>query len=294
MTKKSKVLSLRGKDSCPAVKYEPDTPGILKRSIDKYLRIPAVNWSTLKEMQRSALHYAHRKENPREDSSGLARGRAVHTAVLEPELFSKEYVVYEGKTRQGNAWKAFKEAYSDKTILKTDEYDKAWRCATRILKHPEAKAIMRDCAYEKTFTWTDPKTGLKCKCRVDGIGSVLFDLKTTSDCDARMFGRIAARLLYHGQLAMYGDGAKHTGETFIVAAEAEPPFDVAVFQLGEDEIAIGQELYQGLLQQVAGCEKSGDWPGRYPMRERLVLPRYVYGTDDEEGGTYEVLQEQSA
>lgn len=294
MTKKSKVLSLRGKLSSPAVKYDPGTPGVLKRSIDKYLKIEAVNWSLLKEMARSPLHFAHRKENPREDSSGLARGRAVHTAVLEPELFPKEYVIFEGKTRHGKAWDAFKAAYGDKTILKTDEYDKAWRCASRILKHPEAKAIMRDCAFEKTFTWTDPRTGLKCKCRVDGIGSALFDLKTTGDVDARAFGRIAARLYYHGQLAMYGDGARHKGETFIIAAEAEPPFDVAVYQLGEDEIAIGQELYQGLLQQVVTCEKNNEWPGKYPVRLPLKFPRYAYGTDEDEGGSFEIVEEASA
>ena len=271
-------------------------PGV-KKTIHKYLKIDAVNWSLLKEMARSPLHFAHRKVNPREDSTGLARGRAVHTATLEPELFPKEYVIFAGKTRQGKIWEAFKKANADKTILKQNEYDKVWACAERIHKHPVVKELFESnkFVFEKTFTWKDPVTGLKCKCRVDGISSrVLFDLKTSGDIDARAFGRIATRLLYHGQLAMYGDGSKHKGETLIIAAEPEPPYDVAVYELGEDEIAIGQELYQGLLTRVVQCQAANDWPGKYPAREPLKLMRSVYGTGDEEGGTYEVVEEASA
>ena len=261
----------------------------IKRSFDQYLKINAENFSTIKEMARSPLHYVHRKKNPREDSTGLARGRAVHTATLEPELFAKEYVVFQGKTRRGKEWDEFEAAYSaDYTILKQDEYDKAMLCAKSIWKHPEAAAIMRGCVFERSYQWKDKATGLKCKCRVDGLGNALFDLKTTGNVDARIFGNLAARMLYHGQLAMYRDGSKHKGDVFIIAAEAEPPFDVAVFQLGEDELYIGQELYQGFLQRVVECQKNGPWPGKYPERERLSLPKYVYG-EDEEGGSFEVI-----
>ena len=260
----------------------------IRTAFDKYLKIKAVNWSTLKEMARSPLHYQHRLSNPREDSTGLARGRAVHTCVLEPELFAREYVVFPGPRRQGNEWKEFEAAYSQYTILKQDEYDKAMFCAKAVRKHAEAAAIMKDCVYEKTFKWTDKPTGIKCKCRVDGAGANLFDLKTTGDVESRAFGRIAARMLYHGQLAMYRDGAKHKGPAFIIAAEAEPPYDVAVFEVGEDELAIGQELYQGYLTLVRDCTVAGSWPGKYPERQRLNLPKYVYG-DDEDGGSYEIV-----
>jgi|SRR6185369_12793091 len=261
----------------------------LRKSFDKYLKIKATNWTLLKEMINSPLHFDHRRSNPREDSTGLARGRAVHTVVLEPENFSREYVVFTGERRQGNAWKEFQQAYKGYTILKQDEYDKAMRAGQAVRKHPEAWAIIKDCAYEKTLTWTDKKTKIKCKARVDGIGASLFDLKTTGKVDARLFGNLAARMLYHGQLAFYNDGAKHTGEVHIIAVEAEPPHDVAVFTLGEDELLIGREMYEGFLTRVKECTKSGIWPGRYPERQRLSLPRYVYG-DDEEGGSYEIVE----
>jgi exodeoxyribonuclease VIII len=260
----------------------------IRYAFDKYLRIKAVNWSTLKEMVRSPLHYDHRRNNPREDSTGLARGRAVHTAVLEPEMFPREYVVYTGARRQGGDWEIFKKAYDQYTILKQDEYDKAMYAAKAVRKHPEAAAIMRDCAYEKTFQWTDKTTKIKCKCRVDGVGASLFDLKTTGNVDARIFGNLAARMLYHGQLGMYHDGSKNKGPVFIIAVEAEPPYDVGVFEIGEDELLIGQELYQGLLTNVRDCTAAGAWPGKYPERQRLSLPKYVYGGEEE--GSYEIVE----
>lgn len=262
----------------------------IRNAFSKYLKIKAVNWSTLKEMARSPLHYQHRLANPREDAVGLARGRAVHTAVLEPHLFAQEYVVYPGERRQGNEWKEFAAAYEGYTILKQDEYDKAMFCAKSVFRHAEAAAIIRECVYEKSFTWKDKSTGIKCKCRVDGVGASLFDLKTTGNVDSRMFGRIAARMAYHGQIGMYHDGAKHKGPVFIIAAEAEPPYDVAVFEVGEDELLIGQELYQGYLALVRDCTATGAWPGKYPERQRLNLPKYVYG-DDEEGGSYEIVED---
>lgn len=261
----------------------------LKQTFAKYLKIDAVNWSTLKEMGRSPLHYAHRLANPREDSTSLARGRAVHTAVLEPELFAKEYVIYTGKTRRGKEWDEFEAAYLDKTILKQDEYDKVMFAAKAVRKHTEVVAYMRECTFERSFQWKDKETQLRCKCRVDGVGATLFDLKTTGNVDARLFGNLAARMQYHGQIAMYRDGSKHTGPCLIIAVEAEPPYDVAVFWLGDDELQAGQELYQGYLQQVRACQIANAWPGKYPELQRLVLPTYVYG-DEEEGGSYEIVE----
>lgn len=262
----------------------------LKKTFAEYLEIPAINWSTLKEMARSPLHYQHRLANPREDSAGLARGRAIHTAVLEPEKFSEEYVVFDGPRRAGKAWDEFEVAHTDKTILKKDEYDKAWHAAIAVKRHPEVVALMRKGKPEQSFTWKNQETGLKCKCRVDWKGEVLFDLKSTGDVDARKFGNIAARMMYYGQLAMYRDGAKHDGEVFMAVVEAEPPFDVAVFKLSDDDLLAGKELYTGFLKRVVECKKAGVWPGRYLDRQTLELPRYVFEDDAQEDGTSVVVE----
>lgn len=266
----------------------------VKGSIEAYFKLAGVNFSTLKEMDRSPLHYKHRLENPREDTTGLAKGRAIHTATVEPEMFMREYVIFPGKTRRGKEWDEFEAANADKTILKEDEYDKVWAAAASVRRHPEAQTLMRRGVAEKTFMWKDKASGLKCKCRVDWIdeapGGALFDLKSTGNVNERIFGRLAARMLYHAQIAMYVDGSKHKGPVFIVAVEAESPHDVAVFEVTEDDLQAGREVYQEWLMRVAECKRTGLWPGRYPEKQRIALPRYVF-EDEQEDGTFEIVQE---
>jgi len=261
----------------------------LKKSFEEYLAIDAQNFSLLKEMAKSPLHYLYRTKNQLEDSTVMAKGRAIHTAVLEPELFMSEYVVFIGKTRRGKEWDAFSEEHKDKTILKVDEAEKVLAAAAAVKRHPEVIKLMKKGKPEQSFTWKDEKTGLKCKCRVDWLGDELFDLKSTSTVDARFFGNQVARMLYYAQVAMYRDGAKHAGPVLIIGVEVEPPFDVGVYELTEDDLFAGQELYQGFLQRVVECKKSGQWPGRYPERQKLEMPRYVFEDEDQEDGTAVVV-----
>ncbi len=76
----------------------------------EYLKLPAVNWSTLKAGRTSPLHYKHRLENPLEDSTRLAMGRGAHTALFEPDRFLLDYALFAGPRRAGKEWKAFKAA----------------------------------------------------------------------------------------------------------------------------------------------------------------------------------------
>ncbi len=57
-----------------------------------YADIPGLNWSSLKLIATSPLMLKHRADNPRKDTPALARGRAIHCAILEPALFESAYV----------------------------------------------------------------------------------------------------------------------------------------------------------------------------------------------------------
>lgn len=260
-----------------------------KKTLEQYFRIKAINWSTLKEVERSLLRYAWRLENPREDCALFARGRGVHTAVLEPEKYITDYVIFPGPVRRGKEWEAFEAANAGKTILKPEEHAKCWAAAESVKKNREAMELLRDAQTEMTFT--REIMGEKCKSRLDGIGSVLFDIKTTGDIDTRVFGLVAARLMYHGQIAMYADVAGYTGDVFIIGVEREPPFEVAVYQVEKDELELGREVYQGMLQKVADARKSGVWSGKYDSVQKLELAKFAYADDSQEDGTAVIVEE---
>lgn len=267
--------------------------GLHRLTFEDYVALPAVNWTTLKEMRRSPLHYAHRLANPKEDTTRLALGRACHTAVFEPDRFLLDYALFEGEARRGKEWTAFKELHADKTILKRDEYELCIEIRDAVREHPVASKYLAKGRAEQTITWTDEETGLLCKARLDFVSEVpglaaLLDMKTTQTVDAALFGATAARMGWHDQAAWYVRGLAANGLPLmpakLLAVELEPPHDVAVFDVDPDALYAGEEECRELLAKVAECRAANAWPGRYANELPLKLPAWFYAQADEEQG----------
>lgn len=251
----------------------------------EYEAIDACNFSTLKELRRSPLHYAYRLREPRKDTKTLAMGRAVHAAVFEPDRFPLDYALWDGE-RRGKAYAEFCEQHPAQTILKAEEYRTALAIRDAVRSHPVARpALTPPGEAEKAITWTDEATGLRCKGRLDWwrIG-LLCDLKTTTDVDRDRFQALAYRMGYHAQLALYRAGlvANHLDAPVprIIAVESAPPHDVAVFPLDDDLLYAGELLCTDLLAKAAAFRFSGLAPGRYPEEVELGLPRWAQAGDD--------------
>lgn len=261
---------------------------MVAKTRDLYAAIRAVNWSTLKHIAESPLKYKHATENEREDTTALAQGRATHTAVLEPDEFPLEYVVFDGKVRRGKEWDAFKEMHASRTILKRDEYRECLAKRDAVRRNPAAAALLKSGEAEKTIEWTDVETGLFCKARLDWLGSSIVDLKGTKTIDARRFGQSAAQWGYYCQLAFYREGVRVlTGRELdcrIIAVEHEAPHDVAVFKLSEDDLYAGWEECRRLLKLLAECRESNRWPGRYESEQELSLPNWIREDDEDTTG----------
>lgn len=253
-----------------------------------YRRLRAVNWSTLREMKRSPMHYRYRLEHPPEETPAMRLGRAIHTAVLEPDAFPLEYVVYDGPRRAGAEWQEFALVNAARTILKRDEYETALDVRDAVLGHKLAARLLRRGRTEVTLQWVDPETRIRCKGRLDHLrGDVLTELKSSKDIEARTFGRLAVRMGYVEQLAFYRRGLLATGHAEapvnIIAVESEPPFDVAVRPLSDDELWAGDEIVGELLAKVKECRRLRRWPGAYPDADALEVPGWYFedGKDDE-------------
>lgn len=251
-----------------------------------YCEMPAVNWSTLKEARKSPLHYWHRTQTPRKDSTTLAMGRATHTAVFEPERFLLDYALFTGERRAGKEWNECCAANRGKTILKQPEYETCLAMCKAVRSHPIAGPLLTPPGEaEKVLTWRDEETGLDCKGRLDWwrIG-LLADLKTSADIDAHRFAANAHRMGYFGQLAFYRAGLKANGLDAplpkIIAVEAAAPHDVAVFTLDDDAMWRGEQEVRELLRLVAAGRFSGQWPGRYPAEVPLSPPAWAFAAED--------------
>lgn len=248
---------------------------------EQYAAIDAVNFSTLKAMADSPAAYRYRCEHEREDSTTMLFGRAVHCAVLEPDRFPLDYVVWDGGTRRGKAWDEFADVNAARSILKADEYAAVLRCRDAVMANEQAARILgaHNAQREVVITWTDAATGVDCKARLDHLADFVTDLKTTSTVDAHDFGRRAATMHLHAQLAFYtraAESIRHdVGLPHIIAVEQGGCCDVGVFRLPPHVLAAGNALIDDWLYKLTIARRYDEWPGRYSGINDLDFPTWA-------------------
>lgn len=261
---------------------------------DEYRAWPYAAQSTLKILRdQSPAHAYEAMTNPAPPTPALRLGTAVHTAVLQPELFGDLYAFAPSVDRRTKAgrevWEQFEDDIGDRTILKAEEWATCLHIRDSVAAHPTARKLLVGDA-EQSAVWKDPDTGVMCKGRFDKISDVgaLTDLKTTTDASPEAFTRAIAKYFYYGQAAHYLSGAQVLGldaKFFtIIAVEKEPPYCVAVYHIKDDAVRAGEDELKPLIDLYARCQETGVWPG-YPNEAlEIDLPPWAYYRIDERTG----------
>lgn len=261
-----------------------------------YAAIDAMNWSTLRHLATSALLLRWRVDHPREDTEALERGRRVHAAILEPDVWASRYVA---QPDFGDMRTKVAKAARDEWLaalapgvetLDAGEHALVERVARTVREHPAAAKILRAGRREEVVTWTEPGSGLACKSRLDFIGpAYVVDIKTTRAQTLRDIARDIASYLYHGQLAFYTDAAIESGRIprdcegpYVIAAQTVEPFDVVVGRLSPEDLHKGRALYRRLIDRYLACRAADWWPGLAPDVVTLRLPEWAAGGVEEE------------
>ena len=240
------------------------------------------NWSTIKLVGVSPKHYVAALQQPREDTDALQTGRAIHTAIYEPEEFEKRYLVsprfnraMKDETALSKGYDGGREAYAAFMALAVKEEAEIIPAETRRIAiavrdslhaDPVTGPMIRGGYSEQSLEWTDEETGMPCRGRVDHVNGRLSDLKTTTHDGLLRFPREIAKYSYHGQIAFYSDGLAACGievehPPAIIAVEKAAPYDAVVYELGARELDAGRRMYREYLRTIQRCAENGDWPG---------------------------------
>lgn len=255
---------------------------------DAYLDLPGESASGIKDVLVSPLLYQWRREHGRPDKDAMRVGRAAHTAILEPHRFRAEYIVWTGGRRFGNDWNAFQVEWQSRTILTEAQHASALEISKAVRSHPIAGALLAEAGKaEVSLTWTHARTGLACKARLDWLCSALVDVKTCRDPSPAMFASQVARLAYHAQVAHYNAGLVALSmlgrPVKLIAVQNTPPWDVAVYDVPEDVLVIGEQQAETALDRIAACRTEGRWPGMASDGEiTLRLPAWAVPHFDDE------------
>ena len=248
-----------------------------------YVDLPGVNWSRLKHLRRSPLHYRHVLDQGSEDTTSRLVGRALHASALQPDVYAAEYIVYDGD-RRGKAWTDFQAAHPNASILRRPEADQVAAQVAALHAHAVAGPMLATATHrEHAVTWTDEATGIACKGLVDlGGPEWIADLKGGPRLD--LFERWVVREEYHLQLAWYRRGWRAmTGRAptcMLIGVERDAPHDVGGFMLDEALLTIADRELDRLLVLLAECRESGRWPGRYPEPHTVAAPDWMIEPSD--------------
>ena len=251
----------------------------------EYRQAEGVNVSTLKYLQKSPAHYLHFLQNPPEDKPAFQFGRAVHSAILTPEAFARDFVVLpEGidrRTKAGReAYDSFLQENAGREIITAADAEIVGRIAAAVHGNRDAAELLKGTKREETMFWTD-ENGILCKARADALRpGLIVDLKTTTDAETDNFTREALRYGYDIQCAHYLDGYAHTVSSsppvwYFIAVEKAEPYAVNILRADGGFIDHGIEHRQQLLELLISCRESGNYPD-YGTND-LILPYWAEG-----------------
>ncbi|HFW1465981.1 TPA: PD-(D/E)XK nuclease-like domain-containing protein, partial [Salmonella enterica subsp. enterica serovar Saintpaul] len=211
---------------------------------------PGVSKSQLDDIADTPAIYLWRKNAPvdTEKTKSLDTGTAFHCRILEPEEFSKRFIIAPEFNRRTSAGKEEEKTFLEecartgRTVLTAEEGRKIELMYQSVMALPLGQWLVESAGYaESSVYWEDPETGILCRCRPDKIIPEfhwIMDVKTTADI--QRFRTAYYDYRYHVQDAFYSDGYRaQFGEiptfVFLVASTTAEcgRYPVEIFMMGE-------------------------------------------------------------
>lgn len=238
---------------------------------DEYRAQRGISKSELDLAHQSVALLEWNKNNPAPGSESVDLGTHIHCALLEPDVFEKDYVKMPGfgtsATGREKA-ESFKRSMKGKIVLHEDAYNQVEEMRDSVLAHPVAYQLLRLDGISEASIFGEIN-GMRVKCRPDRIVDpevfrqhILVDVKKTADIDK--FHWSARDFRYHVQDAYYSDIYKQfAGHTprfvFIVVGEKRSigRHPVRVFELDTETKHKGRDAYLQDLETVREYQEFG-------------------------------------
>lgn len=244
------------------------------------------SFSHLKKLNLSGRQYIHAVNAENRPTSAMLLGTAVHHLVLGARP-GRRVLRFDGKTRQGKSWEAFRAAHDDAEILTASEWAHAEKIAEAVLEDPMARARLTGARFEVPLAWEED--GIKFSTSgVDILGNqALGDLKTATTTNPDDLQRQAFKMLYHCQLAFYRRGAIANGidvskGAFLLCVETKAPHEVVDLELTDGLLELGDKTVALWIEKLRSYRDAGQWPGYAQSPIPWDVPGWMREDDDDE------------
>lgn len=218
------------------------------------------------------------QDHPTPPTRAMEFGSAAHASILG--VGSPWVTDHYGTSRskEAVAWRA--QAKADGVIiLSSEDAAHVYAMTDKLRSIPEAVAALEGSHEVSMFTRHD--SGVMLRGRADVIGAEgIVDYKTTSKlASPDDFTRSVTTFGYHLQAAHYIAQATELDlcppRFRFVVQEKTPPYEVGIYELDADFLAIGHDLVERAIQIYAECMESGQWPGLHAETCTLSPPRWL-------------------
>ncbi|NUT52380.1 MAG: hypothetical protein HOV94_34565 [Saccharothrix sp.] len=244
---------------------------------DEYHRHEALSSSGARKLLPPSCPalFKYERDNPQPTKRVFEIGHAAHKSVLGvgPELVLVD----------ADRWdtKAIKEQLAEIRAaggvpLKRPEFEQVQAMAKALREHPYAGALFdpeRGGKAEQNLFWTDAKTGVDCRARVDWLPRarrsgrlILPDYKSADKVDRESIDKALHNYGYAQQATWYLDAVTAVGlaesvRFLFVAQMKTPPYLVTVAEVDAESLQIGRDYNDLARRTFADCIASGRWPG---------------------------------
>ena len=226
-----------------------------KMKDSEYFAIDKMSTSSLKRFAKSPAHYM----TPFNPTSSMNTGTLIHTAILEPEVFVKKYVVeraeFKGMNKNNKEYKEWKGSMIDsgKEIVSQDDLDmiEQIKLNLSIMKYEDISLLELLEQSQRELALFGTINDIEFKGKLDAINEnykVLIDLKTCQDSE--FFYHDARKLKYNWQAWIYRElYLQNTLDCFdflFITIETKKPYGCRLFLANDD-------TYNRAGKQVNNC-----------------------------------------
>lgn len=281
----------------PAINYEE---GIKIETGKYYLNMPNETYhntagdskSSLDVFHQDPYKYFHRKQ--KEQTRAMQLGSAIHAAILEPEVFKKEYMLLkELKDRRQPEYKAAVKSKGEGKVFTNSDCEKIEGIQKAVWGNREARDLLLADGYcEISGFAIDTESELPIRHRFDKLAFIDgewwgVDIKKTVSVSERDFSMSMWKYRYHVQDAIYSAGFKAiagkelAGFKFI-CVEEEYPHKVEIYELCDLSRKIGIEEARMDLNSLS-MYKSGKITAHNNAQSKIIsLPEFILSQYEEE------------
>lgn len=229
----------------------------------------AINQSSIRHGRKSMRAMRHAMTVPTKATPAMALGRAIHSAILEPELFGK-IPVFEGKRTAKVGLAKFEDRFGE--CITEGERDKAIAARDLVMDQPEAAHLINESRHEVSLIWTDPKGAYgRAKIRLDFLGATGFgDLKTSKDIslaamNAELFSKHKLQYIFQFGWAIEGLSALKGGtcslDGYLIAVQTVGVPDAYAGPVDRDGIEWGRTQAVEIAKRYKAAEVAGVFHG---------------------------------